>query len=220
MRKFMCGMCVLCIFFPSSVMALTRQVETSQIPLDNFSVEQLQQAAEAGDPDAQYALGYMYYYGKKVSQNQQLAINWMRRASVQGQEQASHALMLLGLGQNQAKSQIKEPVIEKTISTKKAKNLAVAKKSKEQKITNMTMSSGYTIQLLNSSNKQKVESYIKQNNLQGKASYAQNKNNGKASYSVIYGNYKTRTEAQAALAKLPTQVRTQKPWVKSLAKGV
>ena len=27
------------------------------------SAERVQQAAEQGDPDAQYALGYMYYYG-------------------------------------------------------------------------------------------------------------------------------------------------------------
>lgn len=216
MRKLICNVGMLGILFSSSVWALTHKIEPSQIPLDNFSVEQLQQAAEAGDPDAQYALGYMYYYGKKVSHNPQQAINWMKRASVQGQEQASQALTLLG--QNQVKTQEQEPVAKTAIS--KTKNLASAKKSKEQKSLSTettAASTGYTIQLLNSSSKQKIENYIKQNNLQGKATYVQNKNNGKTSYTLTYGNYKTRTEAQAAVAKLPAKVRTQKPWVK--AKG-
>jgi septal ring-binding cell division protein DamX len=210
MRKLICSICLLGIFVSTSIWALSRgQLEPSQIPLENFSVEQLQQAAEAGDPDAQYALGYMHYYGKKVPQNQLLAINWMKRASVQGQEQASQALILLG--QNQIHTQ--ESIAETTRS-KKTKNLAVAKR-KEPKTTN-TASTGYTIQLLNSSNKQKVENYIKQHNLQGKATYAQNKSKGKPSYTLTYGNYKTRSEAQVAAAKLPTKLRAQKPWVKSI----
>lgn len=210
MKRWISSVCVVGIFFSSGVFALARHIAPSQIPLDNFSVEQLQQAAEAGDPDAQYALGYMHYYGKRVSQNTQLAINWMKRASVQGQEQASRALSLLG----QKQTQEQEPQVE-TVGAKNTQKLAAAKKTKEQKSTSKAQSGGYTIQLLSSSNKQKIENYIKQNNLQGKATYAQNKNKGKLSYTLTYGNYKTRAEAQAAIAKLPEKVRSQKPWVKA-----
>lgn len=73
-------------------------IPPSNIQSTSLSVEQLQQAAQAGDPDAQYALGYMYYYGKNVPQNTQTGMNWIKRASVQGQEQATKALSILGQG--------------------------------------------------------------------------------------------------------------------------
>lgn len=68
----------------------------SQIPTSRFTIEQLQQAADAGDPDAQYAIGYMYYYGKNVAEDKQQAMNWIKRAAVQGQPQAVKALAILG----------------------------------------------------------------------------------------------------------------------------
>jgi DamX protein len=78
------------------VISAQPNITPSDIQLNNLSLEQLNMAADAGDPDAQYALGYMYYYGKHVPQNNQIALNWMRRAAVQGQEQAIKALALLG----------------------------------------------------------------------------------------------------------------------------
>lgn len=54
--------------------------------------KQLYPAAQEGNPDAQYAIGYMYYYGLGTSQNQQSAIAWMQRAANQGQAQAIRAV--------------------------------------------------------------------------------------------------------------------------------
>lgn len=48
--------------------------------------------AARGNPDAQYAIGYMYYYGKGVDQNKQLARHWLSRAASQGQPNAQAAL--------------------------------------------------------------------------------------------------------------------------------
>ncbi len=77
-----------------SVMASA--IEPTEVQLDKLSPDQLRQAAEAGDPDAQYALGYMYYYGNNgVSQDTQQAVNWIKRASVQGQTQAVKALAMM-----------------------------------------------------------------------------------------------------------------------------
>lgn len=59
------------------------------------SFQEIQQAAQAGDPDAQYALGYMYYYGKGTPQDLTQAMEWMRKAAAQGQPQATKALELL-----------------------------------------------------------------------------------------------------------------------------
>lgn len=48
-----------------------------------------------GDAKAQYALGYLYYYGKGVEQSQAIANNWFRRAAKQGHSKAQQALNTL-----------------------------------------------------------------------------------------------------------------------------
>ncbi|WP_455218154.1 SPOR domain-containing protein [Kaarinaea lacus] len=48
--------------------------------------------AQQGDPDAQYALGYLYHNGLGVPRNYKLAIQWMTAASAKGNEKATEAL--------------------------------------------------------------------------------------------------------------------------------
>ncbi|MBL4759524.1 MAG: SPOR domain-containing protein [Mariprofundaceae bacterium] len=59
------------------------------------SMNQIQQAAERGDPDAQYALGYMYYYGVETAKDQNSAKLWIARAASQGQPLAKRAMAML-----------------------------------------------------------------------------------------------------------------------------
>lgn len=52
----------------------------------------LQQAAMSGNPQAQYALGYMYYYGLGVKQDRREALALMRESAAGGDERAVQAL--------------------------------------------------------------------------------------------------------------------------------
>lgn len=56
------------------------------------SFVQVEQAARSGDPDAQYALGYLYYYGIGTTQDRQTGLLWIRKAAAQGQTVAQEAL--------------------------------------------------------------------------------------------------------------------------------
>ncbi len=57
-------------------------------------------AAEQGDAEAQYNLGFMYGYGKGVSQDYAEAVKWYRKAAEQGYAKAQLSLGLAyGLGQ-------------------------------------------------------------------------------------------------------------------------
>lgn len=58
--------------------------------------EQLKPLAEKDNADAQYAVGYMYYYGKGTSRDIVLAQKWIRAAAAQGQPQAIQAMAKLG----------------------------------------------------------------------------------------------------------------------------
>ena len=69
----------------------------------SFQVQDYRQAfirlkpeAEKGQPDAQYAIGYMYYYGQGVVEDRQKAWYWINCAAKAGQSDAVAALKLLG----------------------------------------------------------------------------------------------------------------------------
>lgn len=61
----------------------------------NCSLAAVEQAAERGDPDAEYALGYMYFYGIGTVQDRQTGILWIRRAAEQGQPLAIAAVNII-----------------------------------------------------------------------------------------------------------------------------
>lgn len=56
----------------------------------------LKPEAEKGQPDAQYAVGYMYYYGQGVVENRAKAWYWITKAARAGQPEAIQAAQALG----------------------------------------------------------------------------------------------------------------------------
>lgn len=71
--------------------------------IQSFQVQNYRQAfirlkpeAEKGCADAQYAVGYMYYYGQGVVENRERACYWIHRAANAGQKDAIQALKALG----------------------------------------------------------------------------------------------------------------------------
>jgi TPR repeat protein len=70
--------------------------------IKSFRVQNYRQAfirlkpeAEKGQPDAQYAVGYMYYYGQGVVENREKAWYWINCAARLGQPDAVAALTIL-----------------------------------------------------------------------------------------------------------------------------
>jgi DamX protein len=59
------------------------------------SADVIQQSAERGDADAQYALGYMYYYGIGTVVDIKTARLWIAKSASQGQPLAKKALAML-----------------------------------------------------------------------------------------------------------------------------
>jgi hypothetical protein len=55
----------------------------------------LKPEAEKGQPDAQYAVGYMYYYGQGVVEDREQAWKWINRAAHAGQPEAIAALKII-----------------------------------------------------------------------------------------------------------------------------
>ena len=70
--------------------------------INSFRIQNYRQAfillkpeAEKGQPDAQYAVGYMYYYGQGVVEDRKQAWYWINCAAHKGQPDALEALRIL-----------------------------------------------------------------------------------------------------------------------------
>lgn len=50
----------------------------------NEALTKLQPLADKGNPNAQYAIGYMYYYGQGVPMDKAKGIVWIQKAGDQG----------------------------------------------------------------------------------------------------------------------------------------
>lgn len=68
----------------------------------SFQVQNYRQAfirlmpfARSGNPEAQYAIGYMYYYGQGVVENRTKAWYWITSAAKSGSADANKAVHLL-----------------------------------------------------------------------------------------------------------------------------
>lgn len=58
----------------------------------------LKPEAKKGNPDAEYAVGYMYYYGQGVVENRKKAWFWINKAANLGQPDAVAAVQILQQG--------------------------------------------------------------------------------------------------------------------------
>ncbi len=83
------------INLPAIAADVTKSSSIEQQLASQSTLPEIKRAAEAGDPDAQYALGYLYYYGRGVPQDIKLAKQWIKKAANQGQQQAVQAEKIL-----------------------------------------------------------------------------------------------------------------------------
>lgn len=74
----------------------------------------------------------------------------------------------------------------------------------------------YTLQLLGTSNEQKVKAFISEHKLKDKVYYFRTTYQGKPWYIVIYGNYVSRSIATAARDMLPAKLKKLQPWPREI----
>ncbi len=204
----------------------------------NCSLSKIQQrAASRGDPDAQYALGYMYYYGINTVQDVDSAKLWIARAASQGQPLAKQALALLKIeGTQGIRVAEKKSAPVKAASTKitQVQPVQVAVKARAvvpqlsealQAQANNELGSmetellhepntGYTLQLMGNHHLDVIKQFIAQNHLEAQAKYYHSNFHNSDWYMLLYGQYKTIEEAHMAIAQLPESIRKNSPWIK------
>lgn len=93
---------VQCFFILSILTGCVTGKYNLQEGIRSFQVQDYRQAfirlkpeAEKGQPDAQYAVGYMYYYGQGVVEDRRKAWYWITAAAKAGQKDAKAAVVML-----------------------------------------------------------------------------------------------------------------------------
>lgn len=104
MRNFI--IIVFCSLLAACATQTEQQKQRQELALAkaNYTVHNYQLAythlaplAAKGDRDAQYAVGYMYYYGYGVQRNESLAKAWIKKAAANHQVKAARAMHQLDI---------------------------------------------------------------------------------------------------------------------------
>lgn len=230
---------IVCLSLCFGVVCAAQSTQTLTTKDGNqYSFSEIRQAALAGDRDAQYALGYMYFYGQGTSRNEMLARKWITRAANQAQPQAKRALSMLAANRvsrvtpaaksaNSATAHraVAKERAEKSVAHAKARQTQRSRETRvvssdrftsaEKRLTRIPRSH-YTIQLMAAAHKDHIAQYMRAHRIKGAKMY-HTKRAGKPWYVLIYGDYPTKSAALAARRKLPASVRAARPWPKSYA---
>lgn len=104
--RVLCKLLLVMMLIPALVACLTSTTNLRQ-GINSFRVENYRKAfirlkpeAKKGQPDAQYAVGYMYYYGKGVVEDRKKAWFWINAAANAGQPDAKIAVKILDKNMN------------------------------------------------------------------------------------------------------------------------
>ena len=183
----------------------------------NCSFTQIQTAAKAGDSDAQYALGYMYYYGINTPRDLDAAKVWIGRSAEQGQVLAKQALTVMGTTPPPVVV-TKPPQVQDhhqpVIAALQRQPVYSSPPAVSVRQVTTAISMGYTLQLMGTHDLNEINRLIKAYHLQGRATYYIVNFHHAKWYTLIYGNYQTSAEAHVAASMLTREIPGLKPWVK------
>jgi septal ring-binding cell division protein DamX len=191
---------------------------------------QVQAPANAGNAEAEYALGYMYFYGKGTDVNQELGKKWIARSAAQGNDTALKAYQMILSQEQTGANMVNSPTstaipapTTPTVSTPAPVTAPATTKSivatiqytsAEQEILH-TPKNHYAIQLAAQPSASAAQLFINSHHLSGKGKYFRRTTKGHTDYVVIMGNYPTHTAASATIKTLPASLQHTHPWPRS-----
>jgi len=152
--------------------------------------------ARKGDSVAQYNLGVFYSEGLGTKPNSYEANRWFRVASQSGLVDAYNRL--------------------KTKGIKPSGLIAIRTVVTPQQWVSELSPKKYTLQLASSKNKNLIEKYYNDNNLQNRAGFYSSLRKGERWYALIFGSYSTVSDAKRAFKNIPADLRKWSPWVRKI----
>lgn len=149
--------------------------------------------AVAGCAEAQYALGYLYYYGYGVSEDTISGLFWIEESAKRGYPPAIKALSVLKANPSPPPKAISQSTPPKPPATKPVK---------------------YTLQVFGSYDEATVKELQTRLQLEDSTFRGITKHKGRDWYVLTYGKYPAMFQAVLAKDELPRGIKELKPWVR------
>jgi len=200
----------------------------------------LEPLAIKGHSQAQYTLGYLYYYGLGITQNSEVGKRWISSSAAKNNQLALKALELISKEEKSTAKEGKLDRAEPDISNVEAPvtieespiEVVTAKKTPsaplevapaaQQEIKPIQQGwvfnqppGSYTIQLTSLTNEAAAKRFLDSNPLNGVTKLISYDSQGSRRYGIIYGSFLTYTEAKEALANLPDTLAKMSPWIRN-----
>ncbi len=96
LKMIMIGLCLTgCVTTPTETPEQTLALGRANFAVHNYELayKNLNPLAEKGNAEAEYAIGYLYYYGYFVARDEKHAIELMKKSAAQGNAKAKAALV-------------------------------------------------------------------------------------------------------------------------------
>jgi TPR repeat protein len=182
----------------------TQQLQSGKANFDsgNFKLafHQMLPLAAAGNSKAQYAVGYMYYYGYGVTQDSESGLFWINKAAIAHYTPAITALALI---------QQKKPFVKEKTNLNSPVLPPVA-----QANTQVTAFCLYTLQLLGNYDLASVKQLQQKLHAKNSTYIRQTQYQGRAWYVLTYGQYPAISHAALAKLDLPKKIKNLNPWIR------
>lgn len=201
------------------------ELRTGQIQFDNGNFKSafhhLLPVAAEGNREAQYAVGYMYYYGYGVAEDYESAEFWLQRAAKQHDVLAIQALHLLHKEPAPPMPAIPQKEIKPTTQVQDSMLQSEKKPDAVLPIPTETVneadaSSGrYTLQLFGSGELSDLTFLQKRLSSDNACHIAADERHGKPWYVLTYGRYTVADDARLAREHLPDAMLAFDPWVRN-----
>lgn len=189
--------------------------------------------AACGDRQAEYAVGYMYYYGYGVPRDGESGIFWMNKAAAQGYQPAIRALNLIKQPQNyqpgpqhalsEEASVAKEGYqgnheeVTHEISYGSDSHTPVALLSPPHASpANPYGPKNYSFQVYGAYHLADAEHFRKRLATQQPTHIWHTEHNGRDWYILTYGHYTSLAQTRLAKPELPEQINELEPWVRNV----
>jgi hypothetical protein len=226
----------------SSAVAVAECQKNTFLQRYGCSLERVERAAETNDPDAEYALGYMYYNGIGTVRDPDTAVVWIKRAAQQGQPLAISAMTAIRRAQFPKIGQVhvhqKAPTAHKpatqplsqpvsvhkaTKPLPRAQSVEQAARATTQAVTLHQRSAistlpphNYSVQLFASYHLPSVQHYIHQLPATMPYYIVSQLRQNKPMYILLAGNFKTRADAAHYVHTLTHAQQATHPWIRQI----
>jgi hypothetical protein len=224
------------IFFGLQGCASSRaaeELQSGKISFDNGNFKsafhKLLPLASEGNAAAEYAIGYMYYYGYGTTQDSESGLFWMHKSAEQNYQPAIKALEIIKQNKvsEEPTQQLTAEESIKTMSDQILRTLAsnTQKSPAAQSSLSTTRAAAnpdvqhqkkFTLQLMGSYRVEDITQTQHRLHIENTSQCVRTQRNGRDWYILAYGKYPASYLAQLALNDLPAGLREMKPWVRQL----